>query len=243
MYRVFWIGRAVLGYSVVTAMIFVGFSYAQTPSSSNYQLKEDTIGSGGLNDSTSANYSVTNSVGDLSVGNTASDNFQTETGSQTNDAPTLSFALENGPTAFAALSPTTTATATASFSVKNYTSYGYIVQVTGDSPTNGPKVITPLESPSESLAGVSQFGINLVQNTLPLSFGANVDNGQFGLGQVDTDYSTPNKYMYSSGDTIARASKSSGKTVYTISYIINVEPLTPGGQYTASHTLIITGTY
>ncbi len=243
MRRVIWVARNVLGYSLVSVLLCVGASYAQTPSSSNYLLKEDTIGSGGLNDSTSTNYNVTNSIGDLGVGNTASGNFQAETGSQTNDAPTLSFALESSPSGFGELSSATTATATASFSVKNYTSYGYIVQVTGDSPTNSPKVITPLATPSDPITGTSQFGINLVHNTLPLSFGANLDNGQFGFGQVDTDYATPNKYKYLSGDTVARAPKSSGKTVYTISYIINVEPLTPGGQYTAAHTLIVTGTY
>jgi hypothetical protein len=243
MRRVFWVARNIVGYSLLSTLFFVGVSYAQTPSSSNYQLKEDTIGSGGLNDSTSASYNVTNSVGDLGVGNTASGNFQAETGSQTNDAPTLSFALESSPSGFGALSPATTATATANFSVKNYTSYGYIVQVTGSSPTNSPKVITPLATPSDPVAGISQFGINLVHNTLPLSFGTNLDNGQFGFGQVDSNYGTPNKYKYTSGDIIARAPKSSGKTVYTISYIINVEPLTPGGQYTAAHTLIVTGTY
>lgn len=98
--------------------------------------------------------------------------------------------------------------------------------------TNGPSVV-----------GTSQFGINLVANTLPISIGANPDNGSFGFGLASTNYNTPNQYRYISGETIAQAPKSSGVTVYTITYLVNVPALTPGGQYISDQTLIVTGTY
>lgn len=218
-------------------------AYAQTPSSSNFQLRESTIGSGGLLDSSSSSYNVTNSIGDLGVGNSASGGFQLESGSQTTDAPTLSFAIGNSSADFGTLSSTVPATATASFSVKNYTSYGYVVQVTGGTPSNGPKVISAMSSTGPSVPGTSQFGINLVANTSPDLFGEDPDNGQFGFGEVSTGYDTPNQYKYVNGDIIALAPKSSGLTTYTISYVMNVEPRTPGGQYNAGQTIIITGSY
>lgn len=218
-------------------------SYAQSPSSNNFQLKESVIGSGGLNDANSANFNITNSIGDLGVGNSASANYQVEAGSQTTELPTLSFALEGGPANFGILTPTAAATATTSFSIKNYTSYGYVVQVSGPTPTNGTTSIHAMTTPGSSIPGTSQFGMNLTANTDPSVFGANPDNGQFGFGEVDPDYITPNTYSYIDGDIIARAPKSSGTTIYTISYILNVEPLTPGGQYRSGQVIIITGTY
>lgn len=241
--RVFGVIRRASLVSATVVLAASALTYAQTPSSSNFQLRESTIGSGGLLDSSSSSYSVTNSIGDLGVGNSASGGFQLESGSQTTDEPTLSFAIGNSVANFGTLSSTVPATATASFSVKNYTSYGYVVQVTGSTPKNGPKVISGMSSAGPSVPGTSQFGINLVANTAPDLFGSDPDNGDFGFGEVSTGYDTPNQYKYVNGDIIALAPKSSGLTTYTISYIMNVEPRTPGGQYGAGQTIIITGSY
>lgn len=94
-----------------------------------------------------------------------------------------------------------------------------------------------------SQPGVEQFGINLVANTSPSSVGSNPDNGQFGFGAVVGNYSTPNQFYYSSGDTIAQSPKSSGVTNYTITYLVNVEGLTPGGKYRSDQTLVVLGTF
>ena len=87
------------------------------------------------------------------------------------------------------------------------------------------------------------FGINLVANTSPMSIGANPDQGQFGQGVAHPDYATPNKYHYNSGDIIASAPKSSGLTKFTVSYRVNVAPLTKGGAYQTHQTIIVIGTY
>lgn len=81
-----------------------------------------------------------------------------------------------------------------------------------------------------SQTGLEQYSIQLVANTQPVSLGNNPDNGQFGFGSVANNYAVPNKYFYQDGDTIARAVKDSGVTNYTISYILNVAGLTPGGR-------------
>lgn len=211
--------------------------------SQNYQLSETTVGSGGLEQSSSSNYQVSNSTGDLSIGTSASANYQIQAGSKTTNDPALSFTFNNPNANFNDFSPTTASTATATFSISNYTSYGYIVQIFGNAPTNGTHTIAAMATTGTSQTGIEQFGINLVANTLPVSVGANPNNGQFGFGTIATNYSTSNSYRYVSGETIAQAPKSSGMTTYTISYLVNVASITPGGKYTSNQTMIITGTY
>lgn len=211
--------------------------------SSNYRFDESTVGAGGLIQSSSANYQANSATSDLSVGTTASGNYQLETGSVTTKDPVLSFAVNNGGINFGSFTPSGGTVTTATFSVSNYTSYGYVVQIVGSPPTNGSHTITALPTQTGSLAGIEQFGINLVANTLPASVGANPNNGQFGFGTTSANYGTSNQYRYVSGETIASAPKSSGVTDYTISYLVNVTSLTPGGNYTSNQTIIVTGTY
>lgn len=211
--------------------------------SNNYIIDEPTLGSGGLDQSSSTNYQINNATNDLSIGNASSSNFQIDAGSNTTPDPTLSFSVNNANANFNDFSSTDSSTATANFSVSNYTSYGYVVQIFGDPPTNGDHVIAPMTSNNNTQIGIEQFGINLVANTLPVSFGTNPNNGQFGFGSISSNYATANSFRYNNGETIAYASKSSGVTIYTISYLVNVASITPGGQYTSKQTIVITGTY
>ncbi len=218
-------------------------AYAQSQASNNYRFDESTVGAGGLLQSTSANFTGTSAIGDLAIGNSASANFQTNSGSQTPPDPALSFQVISGLANFGSFTASSTSTATTTFAVANYTTYGYVVQVFGPPPTNGAHSIDAMTATNTSQSGVEQFGINLVANTSPTSFGANPNNGQFGFGSVMPNYATPDNYRYVSGETVARAVKNSGVTIYTISYIANVAPLTPGGQYTTDQTIVVTGTY
>lgn len=211
--------------------------------SNNYRFDESTLGAGGLIQSSSTNFQASNSVGDLGIGNAASENYQVEAGSQTTPDPTLSFAISSGDINFGSFSASDAATATATFSVSNYTSYGYVAHVVGEPPSNGSHTLPAMGTSGPSQTGIEQFGINLVANTEPESVGANPDNGQFGYGSVSTNYNTANQYRFVSGEAIASAPKSSGVTTYTISYLANVSGLTPGGQYTGKQTIIVTGTY
>lgn len=221
--------------------------HALPSESANYKFNESTIGSGGLIQSSSTNFQGRDSLGDISVGNAASSNYQIDSGSTTTDDPALSVSV-NGTINFNDFSSATATTATTTFTVLNYTTYGYIVQIVGNAPSSGATTINAMDPagptfPGASVAGTSQFGINLVANTSPISVGANPDNGQFGFGTVAGNYGTPNSYRYVSGETIAQASKNSGVTTYTITYLVNVDALTPGGQYSSNQTIIVTGTY
>lgn len=211
--------------------------------SANYKFDESVLGAGGLNQSSSSNYQVNSSLGDLGVGHSSSSNYQVEAGSETTPDPTLSFQVESNDVGFGDFTAATATMSTASFSVLNYTSYGYVVQIAGNPPSNGDHTINAMSTTGTSQAGIDQFGINLVKNSSPKSIGADPDNGDFGAGQAAPNYNTANEYRYVDGETIASAPKSSGKTTYTISYLVNVAGLTPGGQYTSHQTIIVTGTY
>lgn len=233
-----------LGYGCVSLLCWLGFaSTASALQSTNYVIDESAIGTGNMLESSSANFKATDAIGDLAVGNAASSNYQVEGGSKTTPDPYLAFRVNTSSLGFGTLSPSTTATGTATFSVLNYTSHGYIVQLFGSPLTNDTHVIPSMAITGPSQTGIEQFGINLVANTSPASLGANPDNGQFGFGAVDSNYNTTNQYRFVSGETIVQSPKSSGITNYTISYIVNVASLTPGGSYTTGQTLIVTGTY
>lgn len=241
-------GRLRRGVSlVVLGAVFVAASSsivsAETLSSNNYKFDESTLGSGGLNQSSSSSYQSSSALGDLAIGNSASENYQVEAGNKTTNDPTLSFAINNASASFGSFSATTSATATATFSISNYTSYGYVVQIAGEPPKNGTHTITPLPTETSPQVGTKQFGINLVANTAPASVGANPSHGLFAVGNAAPSYSTPNKYRYVSGETIATSPASSGVTTYTMTYMVNVDSLMVGGQYTTNQTLIVTGTY
>jgi hypothetical protein len=103
-----------------------------------------------------------------------------------------------------------------------------------------------LTIPTASSVGTEQFGINLVANTSPTSFGADpqyIPDNTFSFGQVSADYSSPNLYKYVKGDTVAQSTSSSSDTTFTVSYIFNISNVTPGGTYSMNHVLVATATY
>lgn len=230
---------------MVGVSVIVGYSstvHAELESP-NYKFEESTIGSGSMVQSNSANYQSTHTLGDVAIGEAASANYQVQAGSKTSPDPTLTVQINSSAASFGSFSPTNASMATASFSVSNYTAFGYVVQIEGSPPKNGSRTIPALATEASSNPGTEQFGINLVANTSPVSIGANPDQGQFGQGIAHPDYATPNKYHYNSGDIIASAPKSSGLTKFTVSYLVNVAPLTKGGAYKTNQTIIVIGTY
>lgn len=215
----------------------------QALTSANYQFIETSLGGSGLINSQSANFQASTSAAILGLSTSISTNFQVEGGNLTTNDPALTFAVDSAGVNFGNFSAGTASTTTLTFRVIDYTSYGYVVQTLGTPPKNGSHTISAMSSTGTSQAGTEQFGINLVANTSPASFGANPDHGQFGFGSAAAGYNTSNNFRFVSGETIASAPKSSGETVYTVSYIVNVSSLTPGGQYVGDQTILCTGTY
>lgn len=244
-----WWKQIVLACAV--QLLLAPYSHADPSSSANYSIIESTIGGSGENTGASASYKSISgdnggsTLGDTVVGNSASTNYQTDGGFNTTETPALTFIVNTTQVDFGLLSSSATRTGTATFSVKNYTTSGYVVTSLGTAPTYSSHTIAPLSSNAASATGTEQFGINVVSNTTP-AIGADpvqVPSAAFSNGSAATGYNTSNSYRYVSGETIARATQNSGQTDYTIAYIINISNVTPAGSYTMQQSLVCTGTY
>jgi len=218
---------------------------AHAASSSNFRIDEDFVGDGGDNQSSSTNYQIQETLGASAVGDGASTGFGQQAGATTTDDPTLTFIVNTSSINLGSLSTSITRTGTATFTVLNYTSYGYVVQAVGNPPDNGAHTLSGMGVTAASAIGSEQFGINLKDNATP-DIGSEpqqVPDSSFSFGGPASGYDTTDTFKYVSGDVIASATKSSGRTDYTISYIANISNNTPGGSYSGSQILVITGTY
>lgn len=134
---------------------------------------------------------------------------------------------------FGEFSPVTPRTVTTQFSAATNDPTGYNTFVTGQTMTSGANIIPALAAATSSQPGISQFGINLRQNTNP-PVGANVQSGAVANGGVDPDYNTPNQFKYISGDRIAGSSMSTGFNRYTVAYLVNVSSDQKPGVYAST---------
>lgn len=217
--------------------------------STNFRIDESFVGPGGNLESNSTNYgldpgqsSVGNSGG---VGESSSTNFGVQSGSTTTSDPRLSCAVNSSSLNFGALSTAATVSTTATFSVLNYTAYGYNVSVLGSPPNNGSHTLAAMSSTGPRVIGTEQFGINLKDNATP-NVGAEpvqIPSSTFSFGGPTANYGTADNFRFVTGEAVATAPKSSGQTDYTVSYIINTANTTPGGQYSGNQTFLCTGTY
>lgn len=222
---------------------------AQQSSSTNYSVGEVFFGSGGELNACSTSYCSKQSAGEMGVGKTSSTNYSAQAGFNSDRQPYLELIVTSSSTNLGILSVGSTATATGTFSVKSYLASGYVVKTASDPPTNtlpNHPVLTPLSTPTASAAGTEQFGMNLVANTSPTTFGANpaqIPDSTYSFGAAASGYNTPNLYKYVKGDTIASSNKSSGETDYTISYIYNISNVTSAGYYNFTNVLVATSTF
>lgn len=221
-------------------------------SSTNYRVDESFFGTGGELDASSSNYHAKQSAGEVTVGNASSNNYQIFAGFNTTDKPYLEFVVTSSNIDLGFLDPNNVKTATGTFYVRAWLSSGYVVRTQSDPPVNnsGGHYLTPFGSPTASLPGTEQFGINVVKNTNFCGTGCDLGddpqqspNGTFAFGHASTGYDTANLFKYNKGDVIAQSDSSSSVTIYTISYIFNINNQTPSGQYNFPHVIVATATY
>lgn len=226
--------RAGLGvFLAILAMPVIAHAQHTSP---NYEIDEVFIGSGGELEACSDQYCSQQSAGGTG-GDASSDNYGIMAGFGSPDEPTLSLIVSNNLIDLGVLNTSSTAAASANFSVSNYLSDGYVVRVLGNSPTNvtgpGTHSLTPLNSPNPSAIGNEQFGINLVANDTP-GIGASPvqqPDADFSYGAPAIGYDQKDYYKYVDGDIIAESDRESGQTDYTMSIIANIANSTPGGRY------------
>jgi hypothetical protein len=219
---------------IVVVMPLTALAQFNSP---NYEINEVFIGGGGELDACSTAFCADQSAGGTAVGDTESTNFRAQGGFGTPSEPTLEMNVSGTSINLGTLTTSSTAAASANFSVKNYLSNGYVVRVYGNPPTNSTGVsgvpIAAMAVPATSSPGTAQFGVNLVSNTVP-GIGANpsqAPDATFSFGQAATDYNTPNNFKFVSGDVIALSAEETGQTDYTMSMIANISTLSPGGEY------------
>lgn len=213
----------------------VGAQYTST----NYKVNETFFGAGGNLQNQSANYQAKTAAGELGVGNISSPNFQAYAGFNTTNTILLELNVVGGVFDLGVLDTSQAKATTTTFTVRDYLSNGYTIQLLGATPSNSGHYLTNMSSAGPSSPGTEQFGINLAANNLSGigPFGAapaQLPDSTFGFGQADSPYGTSNSFKYIDGDTIAHSDKSTGVTQYTLSMMANVNRRTSGGSYGTS---------
>jgi hypothetical protein len=241
-----------LGLAPLLMIVLSGVALAQY-SSSNYKANEVFFGNGGDNNQSSANYNASVSSGALGVGRYSSANYQAFSGFLTPNEPFLELGIDTSAVNMGTIDASTTKTGQADFHVRAYIDTGYTVQTFSHPPsyTSGSNTHTlaAMTSLGSSAAGTEQFGINLVHNSSPATFGNDPSpqpNGTFADGVASPGYNTANQYKYNIGDIVAQTPAGSsgwGLTSYTISYIANASILTPAGDYQMVQDLVVVATY
>jgi hypothetical protein len=223
--------------------------------SPSYKAEETFFGAGGELDAASGQYKAQSSVGALGVGYGSSTTYQAYSGFLTPNEPFLEMSINTAVADLGVLDSTATKTANASFTVRAYTNSGYIVESVSQPPKTGTGVtLTAKSTQGASIVGTEEFGMNLVANTSPASFGADPTlqpDPSFASGIAAPGYATTNQYKYGVGDVIACTGSSGtcgsvngwGQTTYTISYMANISSITRAGQYSMVHDLVVVPTY
>jgi hypothetical protein len=239
--------RAVHIILVVAVVLCVpAFALAAQSESTSYQVNEVFFGSGGELDACSSSFCSKQAAGELATGSTTSPGYQAQAGFNTDRTPYIQFTVSNTNINLGTMTSTTSKTATSTFSVKAYLSHGYNVVNASDPPTNNSHTMQAMTLPGAPALGTEQFGINLAANNEPVVFGADpvhVPDNTFSYGVVAADYNAANLFKYVKGETVAYSTSSSSATTYTVSYLFNVSPVTPGGAYSMNHVLVATATY
>jgi hypothetical protein len=175
-------------------------------------------------------------------------------GFNTTGQPSLTMVVNTGSIDLGVLSTTIAKTATATFSVQNYTSNKYVVQIIGATPVYAGHNLTAMTGNAgiggdASSAGTEQFGLNLVLNTgiagsaNPACAVSGWCAGVAGDGTASLTYKTADKYRFVSGETVASGPSSSSQTDYTITFLANQSTSTPAGKYSGNLAIVATGTY
>lgn len=137
------------------------------------------------------------------------------------------------------LKPTKTTTARSQFLAKTNAAFGYAVTINGGTLSSGTNYIPAMLTNATSVAGSSQFGLNLVKNTEP-DVGSDPDGGS---ALPSAAYAIPNSYHYVNGDTVATSNGVTDDTRFTVSYIVNVASDQAPGVYNTSLTYTATATF
>lgn len=146
-------------------------------------------------------------------------------------------------------SPSSTATATSQMAASTNAGGGYVITVNGPTLKSGSNEIPAKATQALGTRGTSEFGMNLVANTVttsPTPVGANVSPARTLpdlRGQPTAGYNTPDQFQYVDGATVASSDSATNGQIYTVSYIANVAGNQISGTYATTLTYICTPTF
>lgn len=151
-------------------------------------------------------------------------------------------------------STTATSFATSQMAASTNASQGYTITVNGNTLMNGTTPIPNITTAKGPSLGVSEFGMNLVQNQVATTpVGENVTpvsdpggNKDF-RAQALAGYNTADIYKYVSGDPVANSGNDilgpTNAQRYTATYMVNVAGNQLAGTYSTTLTYICTPTF
>lgn len=231
--------------AVLVSCVGAGTVTAESSSSSSYKVMDTQFGSSSTLQACSASYCAKASLGDVVAGSSSASGYTARFGDVAGSEPMLEVIVGGGSANLGDLDTTTTATITMTVQIRNYLSSGYVLQIVGTPPQYSGHTLSALSSSTASDPGTEQFGINAVANTSP-NVGTNpaqVPSSETSFGVVNEGYNTPNLFKFSSGDTVAHSSTSSGRTDYTVSMIVNISNITPAGRYVGDYNAVVVPVY
>jgi hypothetical protein len=237
-----------LGIFAIVAVVTAGFSpvaTAQQANSTNYGVDQAYFGSGAELEMTSNSYKASGGAGDSAAGDVKGTQYGGNAGSFTTSEPLLELDVQGLNIDHGILSPSATTYGSATIDVRTYNGSGYNMQMTGTAPSQSVYTIPGLAVPTTSQTNVEQFGINLRDNSTP-DVGTDpvqIPDSSFSFGTPAPDYNTANLYKYVDGDIIAQSTSATGRTRFTLSYIINVKTLTPAGKYQAQVSIVVSAKF
>jgi hypothetical protein len=218
-----------LGILVISITLVITHQVIASMQSANYKIWLDTFGSGGGSNVSGGALQMNSSLTSPSGTMGTSNNFGEKSGfAPIENEPSIGFSVQGGELDFGQLSPASTAYSSHNFSAYTNSKFGYKIQVYGQPLHSATHVLTPIGSLAmASEPGTEQFGINLVENTIP-AVGTNPFGG---IGNVSDQFNFSNKFAYSDGAVVAYAPSFSYQTDFTTSVIVNISPHTPAGIY------------
>lgn len=150
-------------------------------------------------------------------------------------------------------SPTDTATTQSQMAASTNAGFGYVITVNGPTMTSGVNEIDAIATPTASVKGTAQFGMNLRLNTTASStvpIGLDVAPAPDGVdlkGEPTADYNTADLFKFVTGNTVASSTNGglgpTNSQIFTVGYIVNVPGNQAAGTYTTTLTYICTPTF
>lgn len=133
---------------------------------------------------------------------------------------------------FGELNPGQTKAVTSQYAGATNDPGGFSTYINGITMTSGTNTIPALTTPTNSIPGLSQFGMNLRANTQPF-IGSNPSG--IGSSSPTADYNQPNKYTFKN-QMVSDSANSTDFNLFTATYLVNVSQQQKPGIYTTTLT-------